>query len=229
MNANGSLSDLLTSSAGALGGHGKTVNDTLKGLSEAASTLKDASPDLFATIRNLQAFITALAANDRQIVGFSDQFSSISGLLNSNRTEIDALLNSLATEMGQIKEFVGSNHDKLVSDVSALQNITQLLVNREDDLAQILHAGPTALDDFYNIYDPQSKSLTGAVALPDLPDAKSLFCVLATTVNAPQDMCATAAKSLTDQLVAALVGKATTPPVLGDLSSILVPTAGGSR
>lgn len=229
MNANGSLSDLLTSTAGALNGRGKSVNDTLKGLSAAAATVKDGSPDLFTSIRNLQIFTSALAANDRQIVGFSGQLSSVSGLLNNNKTELDALLNSLATQMEQIRTFVGDNHDKLVSDVSSLQNITQLLVNREDDLAQILHAGPTALGDFYNIYDPQTSSLTGALALPDLPDGRSLICALATTVNAPQDMCATASKSLADQLAAGLIGPVIPRPTATDLPSLLAPLTGGNR
>lgn len=227
-NGTGSLAELVSSSALALGGKGKTINGTLLGLSAAAATLEDGSPDLFSAIRNLQVFVSTLAANDRQIVGFSHELSSVSGLLSNNRTELDALLNSLATQMESIRTFVGDNREKLVSDVAELQRVTQLLVNREDDLGQILHAGPTALSDFYNIYDPQTKSLTGALSLPDLPDGRSLFCALVTTVNAPQDMCATATKSLMEQMVAAAAKPAALPNVT-DLFSLLAPTPGGIR
>lgn len=228
MNRDGTLAELVNSAAGALDGRGQLVNGTLTGLSAAAATLESGAPDLFGAIRNLQVFIATLAANDREIVGFSNQLSSVSNLLNNNRTELDALLNSLSTQMESIRTFVGDNREKLVADVTELQRITQLAVNREDDLAQILHSGPTALTDFYNIYDPQTKSLTGALALPDLPDGRSLICALATTVNAPQDMCATASRSLMEQVAAgALDGKPM--PAIPDLPTLLAPLTGATR
>ncbi|MET8430921.1 MCE family protein [Nocardia sp. NPDC004860] len=226
-NGNGPLADAVSAAATAVDGRGVTVNDTLGALSAAATALDKGSPDLFGTLRNLQSFVTALAANDSQIVGFAGQLSSVSRLLSDNRTELDALLHSLATEMGQIQDFVANNHAKLVSDVSSLQHITQLLVNQEDDLAQILHSGPTALDDFYNIYDPQTASLTGGLALPGIPDGRSLLCVLATTVNAPQDMCRTATQALAGQLAAGLAGQFGMPTTPTDLQSLLAPVMGG--
>ncbi|WP_024794954.1 MCE family protein [Tomitella biformata] len=227
LNPDGTLNSVLAASSDALRGHGELANGTLKSLSAAAETLATSGPDLFTTVRNLQSFVSELAANDRQIVGFSDQLSQVSHLLNSNRTELDVLLGTLAAEMGQVQSVIGDNHEKLVSDVIELQNISQLLVNRQDDLAQILHTAPTTLGNFYNIYDPQTKSLTGGLALPDLPDARSLFCVLATTVNAPQEACATAGKSLQDQLTAGLVERDGAGQTLASL--LLPPTDGGPR
>lgn len=229
LNNNGTLSTLLSSSSDALRGHGQIANGSLEGLSDAAKTLAASGPDLFTTVRNLQSFVSALAANDRQIVGFSDQLSSVSNLLNNNRTELDALLGTLATEMGRIQNFVGDNHEKLVADVTELQKITQLLVNRQDDLAQILHTAPTTLGNFYNIYDPQTQSLTAGLALPDVPDGRSLFCVLATTVNAPQEMCATAEKSFVEQVTAGLISRDGEPAGATDLPGLLAPTTGGTR
>lgn len=227
VHGDGTLNSLLAASSDALRGHGELANGTLKSLSAAAETLAKSGPDLFTTVRNLQSFVSELAANDRQIIGFSDQLAQVSHLLNSNRTELDALLGALAAEMGQVQSLVGDNHEKLVADVIELQKISQLLVNRQDDLAQILHTAPTTLGNFYNIYDPQTKSLTGGLALPDLPDARSLFCVLATTVNAPQEACATAGKAFQDQLAAGLTERDGAAPTLASL--LLPPTDGGPR
>ncbi|WP_216892875.1 MCE family protein [Nocardia alni] len=226
-NGNGPLADAVTAAAGAVGGRGATINGTLGALSAAAVTLQTGSPDMFDTLRNLQSFVSVLSANDRQIVGFSGQLSSVSELLADNRTELDALLNSLSTQMGQIQRFVANNHAQLVGDVSSLGRITQLLVDKEDDLAQVLHSGPTALDDFYNIYDPQTASLTGGLALPDIPDGRSLICVLATTVNAPQQMCQTATRSLLGQMVAGAGTPAGTPPSAG-IPTLPAPRTGGN-
>ncbi|MFF3572709.1 MCE family protein [Nocardia jiangxiensis] len=226
-NGNGPLADAVTAAAGAVGGRGATINGTLGSLSAAAVALQKGSPDLFGALRNLQSFISVLSANDKQIVGFSGQLSAVSQLLADNRTELDALLNSLSSQMGQIQDFVKNNRGQLVTDVASLQRITQLLVDKEDDLAQVLHVGPTAFDDFYNIYDPQTASLTGGLALPDVPDGRSLICVLATTVNAPQQMCQTATRSLLGQMVAGAGSRATAPPPAG-IGTLLAPRTGGN-
>ncbi|PPJ25558.1 MCE family protein [Nocardia nova] len=226
-NGNGPLADAVSAAANTVDGRGTTINNTLGALSAAAATVEKGSPDLFGALRNLQSFVSALAANDKQIVAFSGQLSAVSQLLTDNRTELDALLHSLATEMGQIKQFVQDNRGQLVTDVSSLQHITQLLVDKEDDLAQALHSAPTALDDFYNIYDPQTASLTGGLALPGIPDGRSLLCVLATTVDAPQEMCRTATQSLAGQLAAGIAGQTAPQSVPADLPSLFVPLTGG--
>jgi phospholipid/cholesterol/gamma-HCH transport system substrate-binding protein len=226
-NGNGPLADAVNAAADAVDGRGITINNTLGTLSAAAAALDRGSPDLFGALRNLQSFVSALAANDRQIVGFAGQLSSVSQLLAGNRTELDALLHSLDTEMTQIQGFIENNRGKLVADVSSLQHITQLLVDKEDDLAQILHTAPTALDDFYNIYDPQTASLTGGLALPDIPDGRSLICVLATTVGAPQQMCQTATRSLAGQLAGGVAGRTTSPSGPADLRNPPAPQTSG--
>jgi phospholipid/cholesterol/gamma-HCH transport system substrate-binding protein len=225
-NGNGPLADAVSSAAGAVGGRGAMINGTLGALSAAAVTLQQGSPDLFGALQNLQSFISTLAANDQQIVGFSGELDSVSQLLADNRTELDALLNSLSSQMGQTQQFLANNRGQLTGDVGSLQHITQLLVDKEDDLAQVLHVGPTAFDDFYNIYDPQTASLTGGLALPDIPDGRSLLCVLATTVNAPQQMCRTATQSLLGRMVA---GTRTPPPVqpTPGLPFLVAPQRGG--
>ncbi|MGQ4618640.1 MCE family protein [Nocardia sp. R7R-8] len=188
----GTLTRFTNATANALHGNGAALNQAVMNLSAAMQTLSDGGPDLFATIRNLQTVISALAAHDQQVRMFVDQLAGVSTVLNDNRTQLAAALQSLQTMLPRIRTFVADNRTALTDNVAALTRITQLLVDREDEIAQILHLAPTAIDNFYNIYDPDSRSLTGNLALPDFPDPLSLVCALLTTVNAPQEECSRA-------------------------------------
>ncbi|WP_067835765.1 MCE family protein [Nocardia lijiangensis] len=237
----GTLTRFTDATAKALGGNGATLNNTLMNLSQAMQTLAEGGPDLFGTVRNLQAVVSALAANDGQVRMFVSQLAGVSNLLNDNRTQIDAALQSMQAMLPEIRSFVADNRDALNEDVESLTRITSLLVNRVDDLAQILHLAPTVVDNLYNIYDPQSNSLTGNVALPDFPDPMSLICALLTTVDAPQEECSRASAHFGDLFGAAaraaMGGSASGPapaaapgipglPAIPGLTEILIPGAG---
>jgi len=203
----------VSNTAHTLDGTGTALHDSLTHLSDAATTLNASGEDLFGTVENLQKFTTALAASDQQIRAFSGELANVSGLLNANRTELDALLSSMLTTFQEVTKFVEDNRGALVENTGQLETITRLLVDRQDTLMSILHAGPTALSDFYNIYDPDANSLTGALAVPEMPDPRSLICALLTTVDAPTNECATAAAAFAAPLANAAVQQATSAPV----------------
>ncbi|WP_370182383.1 MCE family protein [Rhodococcus wratislaviensis] len=209
----GSLNRFVSSTAHTLDGTGTALHDSLTHLSDAATTLNASGEDLFGTVENLQKFTTALAASDQQIRAFSGELANVSGLLNANRTELDALLSSMLTTFQEVTKFVEDNRGALVENTGQLETISRLLVDRQDTLMSILHAGPTALSDFYNIYDPDANSLTGALAVPEMPDPRSLICALLTTVDAPANECATAAGAFAAPLANAAVQQATSAPV----------------
>ncbi|MFD6058428.1 MCE family protein [Rhodococcus wratislaviensis] len=220
----GSLNRFVSSTAHTLDGTGSALHDSLTHLSDAATTLNASGEDLFGTVENLQKFTTALAASDQQIRAFSGELANVSGLLNANRTELDALLSSMLTTFQEVTKFVEDNRGALVENTGQLETITRLLVDRQDTLMSILHAGPTALSDFYNIYDPDANSLTGALAVPEMPDPRSLICALLTTVDAPANECATAAGAFAAPLANAAVQQATSAPVANP-----TPPAGAPR
>jgi phospholipid/cholesterol/gamma-HCH transport system substrate-binding protein len=227
----GALNTFLDTTSATMTGNGQALHDALTALSNAARTLDAGGPDLFATVDSLQTVTKAIALVDNQIRGFSDQLASLSGVLNSNRTELDALLSSVQTTFDQVTQFIAQNRDALKTDVGKATQLTRLLVDRVDTLAQILHAAPSAISDFYNIYDPESNSLTGAVAIPDMPDPRSLICALLTTVNAPASECARATAAFAGQLAGAVARQApaaAAAPVgpIPNLTDILTPGGG---
>lgn len=213
-NADGSLSALVESTATALDGSGVPLRQALTNVSDAVQTLARSGPDLFGTVRNLQVLVSALAERDRQIEGFTTKLASVSSLLNDNRTQLDTAVTSIAALLPEIETYVAENGDKLTANVQSLNSIATLLMNRQDDLAQILHVTPTALADLYNIYDPSSNSLTGALAIPDVPDPMSFICALLTTVDAPQQECSRASASFGDLFGAAMRANGV-PPASG--------------
>ncbi|PKZ63852.1 mammalian cell entry protein [Gordonia terrae] len=185
----GSLNRFLDASASTLKGNGSLLRDALTQLSKATTTLNDGGNDLFATVRNLSTVTSSLSESDQQISAFTNQLAGFSTVLADNRTELASLLASLNGTFDRVKTFLDTNRAALLRDVGKANTISGLLVKRMDTLAEILHGLPTALSDFYNIYDPKANSLTGALGIPDIPDPRSLICALLTTVNAPADQC----------------------------------------
>ncbi|WMN01701.1 MCE family protein [Rhodococcus erythropolis] len=237
----GSLNRFLSSTSQTLSGTGAALHDSLTNLSEAAETLNASGTDLFGTVENLQKFTTALAANDQQIRGFGSELANVSSLLNDNRTEVDTALSSILVAFQEVTTFIEANRGALVQNTGELTNITRLLVDRQDTLMSILHSGPTALSNFYNIYDPDSNSLTGALAVADAPDPRSFICALLTTVNAPDSECLRATTSFAGPLanatagnVAAIQSPAANPAdpteaMRNSLENLFLPPTGGER
>ena len=60
--------------------------------------------------------------------------------------------------------------------VDGLGEVTSVLVRQRSELENILHNAPTALANFYNIYDPASGSLTGALAASNFQAPAELVC-----------------------------------------------------
>ncbi|MFZ2177875.1 MAG: MCE family protein [Rhodococcus sp. (in: high G+C Gram-positive bacteria)] len=218
LNADGSVNRFLESTATAFDGKGRSIHDTIVALSEASATLEGGSDDFFGTVNGLQTFVTALAQSDRDVVGFSNELTSVSQVLNNNRTELDAALHALGPAMTNVQQFVADNRDALSTDLSELTKVSGLLVERIDEIAAVLHIAPTALSNLYNIYDRDANSLTGALMVPDKVDPLKLICGLVTTVGAPQQECA----NVTDALRGAAVSPAS-------MEGLMMPTTGGGR
>ena len=193
----GALSRLIDTSAGALDTSGGSLRKSVDALSDAMRTLSAAGPDLFSTVRNLQQVVTALRTADQQIVGFASQLDDASAVLDDNRTQLDAAIRALNSMAPRLRDYLKQNQGALSRDVKDLTRVSRLLVDRQDDLAQIRHTAPTALSNLYNIYDPDSNSLTAGLAVADFPDPVSLICALLTTVDAPKSECQKAETTLT--------------------------------
>ncbi|WP_261560885.1 MCE family protein, partial [Frankia tisae] len=135
-----------------LRGQGQNLATTVVQLSDALKTLSDGRTDLFAVVRNLQVFVSALSASGQQIVHFNDSMASVTEVLDSNSEQIGTALTSLDVAVGDVTRFVSANRDGLDNTLRSLQTVVGELASQRDGIAQILHVAPTALSNLNNIY-----------------------------------------------------------------------------
>ncbi|MFF0814176.1 MCE family protein [Rhodococcus sp. NPDC003318] len=172
----GPAANLLSGAGTALQGNGTALGESVTELSRAMTLLSDSGDDLFGTIRGLQTFTTALAASNEQIVQFQGRLATVSHVLTDNRTQLAPALADLDVAVTDVQRFVAQNRDGLTEDVRKLADVSQVLVDRKDGLERILHLGPTALGNYYNIYRPAQGSMIGVPAFQNTGNPINFIC-----------------------------------------------------
>ncbi|SFE78221.1 MCE family protein [Streptomyces mirabilis] len=181
-NKDGSLSRLLKVSADNLDGQGENLNQTVEDLSQAVTTLSDGRTDLFGTVRNLQVFTAALAADDKSVRSFNTSLAEVAGQLAGERKDLADSLKNLGTALGDVSAFVKNNKKSLTSNVQGLSKVTKVLVTQRAALAELLEVAPTGLSNLNNAYNPSAGTLDTRNNAQQAQDPASLLCsVLKTT------------------------------------------------
>lgn len=182
-NKDGSLSRLLGVSADNLDGQGENLNQTVQDLSQAVTTLSDGRTDLFGTVRNLQVFTAALAADDNGVRSFNTSLAKVAEQLSGERKDLAAALTNLATALGDVSAFVKKNKKSLTSDVKGLSKVTKVLVTQRAALDELLTVAPVGLSNLNNTYNPSSGTLDTRNNAQQAQDPASLLCSLLRTTG----------------------------------------------
>ena len=161
-----------------LEGNGEALGDSITNLSDAARTLNDSRDNISLTIKNLDTFVGALAANDQQVRQFNTQLSDLTGFLAGERDDLGAALNQLSIALGDVAKFVADNRDQLVQTTEGLVEPTQTLANNKEALANTLTMLPLAISNLVNSYDAESGVLASRLAFPDLQNPAGVLCKL---------------------------------------------------
>lgn len=172
----GSFGRFVDTAAANLDGNGEAFRNTLRELSGALNTLSDGRTDLFATIRNLQQFVDVLSKSNDQIVQFGGRLASVSSVLANVSTDLGTGLDNLDSAIADVQRFIDSRGGALTEGVQRMADVTQLLVDKRPELERVLHSGPTALVNFYQLYKPAQGSLTGYPVLTNFADPISFLC-----------------------------------------------------
>jgi phospholipid/cholesterol/gamma-HCH transport system substrate-binding protein len=188
-NRTGALSRLLAVGADNLDGEGTKINRTVTDFSKALSTLSTKRDDLFGTVRNLQVFTTALAGSDSQVRAFNSDLASVADQLAGERGELALALKNLAVALSEVASFVKDNRKDLTTDIAGLADITGVLAKQKDALAEVLDAGPVALSNLQNAYNPASGTLDTRDNAEQLDDPGLFLCSLLTSLGQPQRVC----------------------------------------
>ena len=181
-NKDGSLSRLLGVSADNLDGQGANLNRTVQDLSQAVTTLSDGRKDLFGTVRNLQVFTAALAADDKSVRSFDTSLADVAQQLSGERQDLADALTNLGTALADVSAFVKNNKKSLTSDVKGLSKVTKVLVTQRAALDELLRVAPTGMSNLNNAYNPSSGTLDTRNNAQQAQDPASLLCsILRTT------------------------------------------------
>jgi phospholipid/cholesterol/gamma-HCH transport system substrate-binding protein len=171
-----SASRFIDSAANALGGNGDKLRQTLSQLSAVGRILASGSGNIVDTIKNLQVFVTALRNSKEQIVQFQGRLTTLTSVLNGSRSDLDAALKNLSDAVGDVQRFISGTRDATAEQLQRLTNLTQNLVDHRMDLEQILHVAPTALVNFYNMFDPRTGAAAGEFLLNNFSNSKEAIC-----------------------------------------------------
>ncbi|GAA5044633.1 virulence factor Mce family protein [Nocardia callitridis] len=172
----GSFGRAIDTAANNLDGNGDKFRETLHELSSTLNTLSDGRTDLFGTIRNLQQFVDVLSKSNEQIVQFGGRLASVSQVLAGASDDLGQGLDNLDSAVADVRRFIDGNGAVLTDSVRKLSDATQILVDKRPEVERVLHSGPTALVNFYQIYKPAQGTLTGAIALNNTGDPLSFLC-----------------------------------------------------
>ncbi|MEV5342214.1 MCE family protein [Streptomyces sp. NPDC052676] len=189
-NEDGSLARLLGVSADTLEGQGDDIHRTVEDLSKAVTTLSDGRGDLFGTVRNLQVFTSALAADDQSVRTFTGTLAEVAEQLAGEREDLALALKHLGTALGDVADFVKDNKKSLTANVKGLSEVTKVLVTQRAALEELLEVAPTGLSNLQNAYNPSSGTLDTRNN-PDHPqDPAALLCSILRTTGEKSADCA---------------------------------------
>lgn len=175
-NKDGATSDLITASSRFLDGKGSDISQAIKDLSKATSTLADNKGNTFATVRNLEIFVTALRSSDAQVREFEQNLARASRVLDANSESITYGIKNFKKLTTGTGGFFAEQGTQLAESLESLQKVTDLLADNRQSIADLLQLAPTALSNFYNILDPRDSAASGELALTSLGDPAYAIC-----------------------------------------------------
>ncbi len=164
-------------------GQGRPFRETIAEVGKAMQTISDGRQDLFGTVRNLQAFVSALAASDEQIVDFTKRVDVVSGVLDDNRKKLATAIKDLNGAAVAVEKFLKKHRSDATVATEKLTDIVRVLSSQRDAIEEALHVAPNTLIDFYAIYDGRTGSFTGAPAVPNMRTPTQFVCSLVRTVT----------------------------------------------
>ncbi|MDI2029225.1 MCE family protein [Saccharopolyspora sp. TS4A08] len=151
-NREGALSDFLDVQAANLDGRGAELNDMLRRLGEATTTLSGSKEDMFATVDDLQLFNRTLADSDQEVRRFNTQLADAASFLAAERGELGSALRELGPALADTAGFIRDNRAVLQSNVDHLRAVTQVLVDQRAALEEVTDLAPLGLANLANTY-----------------------------------------------------------------------------
>ena len=198
VNKDGALGDVLKKTAKSLEGSGKVGNDAIANLADAARTLGDNSPELFATVESLASITDTLADEEEDVSRFLEDLSRVSD-------ELKQALAAIARAVGVTESFIGDNREVLVEDLSRLSKTLTTISRQRESLKETLRLAPLGLDNLALSFDTVSGGAGIRLQLgPLVTDLPTVLCAFAVNAGAPEAACTLIKALLPPEVLAAL-------------------------
>lgn len=159
-----------------LDGRGEDMRDTVAQLRAALQTVSDGREDLFATVRNLETFTAAMEGSGDQIRSFNEVMAAVTVSVDRGRGQIGPALTELDLAVAEVRDFVRDNRQVTADTLRKTAEVTGVLAEQRDDIAQILHVAPTALSNLQGIYQPSQNAVISALALTNFANPMQFIC-----------------------------------------------------
>ena len=182
----GPFGDIIDSFADGFQGKGDQINKTLKGLSDAVSTLNQGRGDFVQVIKSLAVFVNALHKSDQQFVALNNDLASFTGKFTNTDQELANALQDLNKVMTTTRSFLDKNGSLLAHDINDVSEATTAIMQPapRDGLERALHAYPNFLANLENIYSPATGGLIASGVLPGLTNFSNPLQFICSSIQA---------------------------------------------
>lgn len=170
------LGAFINTAADNLRGEGPSIRDTLIKLAQAFSALGDHSSDIFSTVKNLSVLVSALQSSSDLMAQLNRNFAAVTAPLANDPAEVGRAVDDLNTALGDVQAFIADNRGTLGTTTDKLASVSTAIVGSLDDVKQLLHLAPTALQNLSNIYQPAQAALSGALAANNFANPIEFLC-----------------------------------------------------
>lgn len=201
LNEEGAVSDLLANSAKNLDGKGAEMRESIAALSKLTKTADGSKDELFASVEQIERFVSALEANDDSVRRFNASLAGVSDVLAGEGDDLQLAVRELASALQQVQGYVAENRTSLRRNVDGLSKVTTSLSKQRKDLAKILESGPKALANLATAYNPTNGTIDARTSLRGSETGE--FTVM-TTAEQVQGFCGPVAQQNADYRPACL-------------------------
>ncbi|MEB3065084.1 MCE family protein [[Mycobacterium] zoologicum] len=170
------LGAFINTAADNLRGQGPDIRDTIIKMSQAMSAIGDHSDDVFSTVKNLSVLVSALRGSSDVLRQLNENLAAVTTVLTNDPNEVGRALRNLNDVVADVTSFVADNREALGTTSDKLASVSNAVNESLDNVKQILHVGPTAFQNFLNIYQPAQGAMTGTLAVNQFANPVQFLC-----------------------------------------------------
>ncbi len=174
----GPFGDVIESFSDGLAGKGQEINTTLKGLSDAVSTLNEGRGDFSSVIKSLALFVNALYKNDKQFVALNDNLAQFTNAFTHTDREVADALRNMNTLFTNTRQFFDTNGEVLSTDFDNLAEATNALLQPTPftGLENGFHILPNLAVNALNIAPPVPGGVTAVPTIGNFANPMEFIC-----------------------------------------------------